>query len=90
MSILMVSYDLVTPGRDYADLYDALKAYGTWARPVESVWLIETDDTTGDVRDELLQHVDANDKLIVLLVDDSEWATYNLSAKVGKWLDKNL
>lgn len=65
MSSKIISYDLCTPGRNYDNLYKAIKAYGIWAHIAESTWFIKTDDSCVQVRNTLLSQLDSNDRLFV-------------------------
>lgn len=65
MTSMIVEYDLCSPGRNYDELYKAIKSYGVWARVTESTWFIKTNDTCVQVRDKLSAHMDANDRLFV-------------------------
>lgn len=61
----IISYDLCTPGRNYDDLYKVIKSYGTWAHITESTWFINADESCVVIRDKLLGHMDANDRLFI-------------------------
>ncbi len=65
MISLIIMYDLRAPGRNYDKLYEAIKAYDTWAHITESTWFIKTSSTCVEVRDNLLTHMDSNDRLFV-------------------------
>ena len=82
--IHVITYDLRKPGRDYSDLYDAIKSYGAWAHPLESVWFVDTQTDPGGVRDHLQQCIDSNDMLFVCRLVQ-HWASFNLSGEVIKW-----
>lgn len=85
----MISYDLIAPNRNYDKLYDGIKNYGTWARINESLWIIKSDDTSTQIRDNLKSFIDENDKLIVAKLS-GEGAWFNLSDEISKWLKSNL
>ncbi|PYG00174.1 CRISPR associated protein Cas2 [Georgenia satyanarayanai] len=89
MTTYLVTYDLTAPGRNYDDLYEAIKSYGTWAHVVESVWEICSDTTTAaHVRDHLGQFLDGNDKIFVTVVGrESAWR--GLRESLTAWLKKN-
>lgn len=90
MAVVLISYDLCKPGRNYNDLYDAIKKLsGFWAHPVESVWLVETNISTSEVRDALKKRMDSNDKLFVVQLALA-WATYNVDVAVTNWLTTHL
>jgi hypothetical protein len=60
----IVTYDLRAPKRDYLFLYDALKKY-SYAKPTESCYVLETSETCEQIRDYLLNYIDADDRLFV-------------------------
>ncbi|HLB32197.1 MAG TPA: CRISPR-associated protein Cas2 [Patescibacteria group bacterium] len=89
MNKLLISYDLLKPNKDYQKLYDYLKSFSKWAKPLESLWIVLTDKAYDKVCDELKQHVDDNDKLFVVDVIDDSMAWSNLPEKVSQWLKDN-
>lgn len=86
MNNLLVSYDLKAPGRNYKPVHDYLQGFPGWAKPLESVYLLHTSKSAIEVRNELKVKVDANDKLLVIRVDSSMWATFNLP-NTANWLN---
>lgn len=90
MNTYLVSYDLIKPGKDYSHLIAYLKSYSGWAKPLESVWLLKTSlDHTG-LRDAIRQHIDSNDKLLVVRVTNETAAWFNLPEKVSDWIKTSL
>ncbi|QFT76343.1 CRISPR-associated endoribonuclease Cas2 [Erythrobacter sp. THAF29] len=84
MSIVLVTYDLKQPGRDYAPVHRYLRAY-THCKGLESVWLLDTQRSTSDIRDDLKQLVDSNDVVFVAKIQ-RDWAASNYSC--GSWLNE--
>lgn len=83
---ISISYDLVTPGRDYKALHNAIQQISPqWAKPLESQWLTVTTLDVGQVRDKLLPHMDRNDRLLVMDVGPGI-AWFNIVPKVVEWL----
>lgn len=67
--VLLITYDLKQPGRDYAGLYEAIKRCGTsWWHYLDSAWLVDTAMAPDLVVAELRKHTDANDLLLVIKV----------------------
>lgn len=89
MPAQLISYDLITPGRDYTNLHEAIKKLGSWWHCLESVWIVDTQTSTSSIRDTLSNHIDANDKLLVVQLQGS-WATMHLSEQCNKWLRDHL
>lgn len=90
MAVHMISYDLMTPGKNYDSLIAAIKALGSWARPLKSQWLVVSSNTQAGIRDYLKQYVDANDRVFVVTIDRQTWASMNLPADVVQWLHSNV
>ncbi len=88
MACYLVSYDLRKPERDYNSLYDAIRAYGTWAHVNESLWAVVTTQTAVQVRDNLAQHMDADDRLMV--VRSAAEAAWRNSICKNEWLKEHL
>lgn len=84
MAVLLVTYDLVAPGRNYQPLFDYIKANYTWCKGLESVWLLDTKVSPAALRDELKKLVDGNDKIFVVRLS-REWASVNYYC--GEWLN---
>lgn len=82
----LINYDLKAPGRNYDDLINAIKGYGTWANICRSCWAIISNQTAVQIRDTLKQYIDKNDVLFVCEFDD--WASYGLSQEVANWLKR--
>jgi len=66
--VLLITYDLRRPGRNYKSLHEAIKSAGTWWHHLESTWLIETDASPNQWAEFLRPHMDANDNLLVIRV----------------------
>lgn len=86
MSVLLVTYDLRAPGRNYDALHNYLKTNFTYCKGMESVWLLDTNVEPGSLRDQLRKVVDANDKILVIRVT-RQWASTNYGC--GDWLNSN-
>ncbi|MEO8844582.1 MAG: SinR family protein [Kofleriaceae bacterium] len=89
MHTFLISYDLRKPGRKYDELYEAIKKLGTWARPLESVWMVRSGSTSSLICDELKKHVDATDGLLVVMLADLTWSTLGVDQPVIDWLKRN-
>lgn len=91
MHTILVSYDLRSPGKDYSRLWEHLRSYSTRCKPLESLWLVKTSKTATEVRDAAKQHIDINDKLLVIDVtgDAAAWTT-TLPSEVSDWIKSNL
>jgi len=92
MNTYLISYDLRVPetSEDYKKLIDHIKSYPSWAKPLYSVWLIKTDKTTAQVRDEIKNKTDANDRTLVLDVTGKSWASVGLPQEVVNWMKEKL
>lgn len=90
MHTYLISYDLIRPGKDYTNLHTHLKGYGTWAKPLESVWLIKTSYGVEQLRNSIQVHMDVNDKILVIDVTGRPTAWDHLSPEVNTWIQNSL
>jgi hypothetical protein len=86
----LISYDLIRPGKDYSKLIAFLETYTSWAKPLESVWLVKNNLTADQTRNQVQQHTDANDKIFVVTVTKESAAWVNLSSEVSAWIKSSL
>lgn len=65
--IVLVTYDLKQPDRNYDALYAAIKQSGTvWWHYLESVWLIRTEMNPAQCFDRIRPNMDENDSLFIV------------------------
>ncbi len=84
----IVSYDLCKPGRDYSLLYRVLQSYPNWGRLTESTWAVISSSSAVQIRDHLMQFMDANDRLVVILSGRS--AAWTKLLATNDWVRNNL
>lgn len=75
--MLLVTYDLNSPGQKYQRLIQAIKSVGQWCKCLESTWLLKTSLTAEQVASRLRQQLDNNDYLLVIAVNPDN---------IGGWL----
>lgn len=88
MKVYQINYDL-RKQRNYDALYEQIKAYGTWCRPLKSCWLVATSQTAAQVRDDLGKVMDSDDGIIVTRLQ-GEAAWRGLSTQVSDWIKDKL
>ena len=80
----MISYDLITPGRDYQKLYDELELFNA-KKVLRSQWVFNRLNTNAS---NLITHfrkfTDANDRLLIVSLEDSGWASWNVLVNINK------
>jgi len=89
MKTYLVGYDLNRPEQNYTDLIEAIKAVGVWWHCLDSTWIVKSNQTAVEIRDELKQHIDRNDELLVVsLQGESAWIGFN--DQCSGWLNDNI
>ncbi len=88
MSVYQINYDL-RKQRNYQSLYDQIKAYPSWCRPLESCWIISTNQSASQVREHLRAVMDADDGLLITQLN-GEAAWYGLDTQVSSHLKDML
>ena len=86
--IVLITYDLNKPGKDYGSLYDAIKKIGAWWHYLDSTWLVETSMTTLQISEQLRKETDENDYLLIIRVykDYQGW----LKKEAWEWLNSKI
>lgn len=71
-----------------------IKETGSWAKLMDNIWLIKTENTPAQVRDDIRGRLGnlgtILDKVMVFDVSKSEWASYNFSAEISNWIRGNI
>ena len=83
MAIMVVTYDLRKPDRNYQSLYDYLKTFN-YCWHIESVWMLDTDQSAVQIRDGMRAHVEPQDRIFVARLMH-EWAALNYDC--SNWLN---
>ncbi len=87
--ILLISYDLKQPDRNYESLYDTIKQCGTkWWHYLESVWLIKTDLTPQLCFERLHRKIDENDYLFIVDISRKSHEGW-LPKSAWEWIKDN-
>ncbi len=73
MAVYCVSYN--EQNKDNEPLIQAIQNYGLWWHQAQSTWFIETNQTTRQVLDNLRIFTRTDDKIIVVKVQKSWWAS---------------
>lgn len=64
--ILLVTYDLNAPSKDYEELYKTLKTASSWWHYLDSTWLLYTSTPYGTWCDNIRKVIDENDHFMVV------------------------
>jgi len=87
MKLFSITYDLKQPGRNYSELYDAIKNIGETQHPLESTWFVKVEDsiTVDDVSQKLQAIFDNKDSLFVADITGSRYQGW-LPKSFWEWL----
>jgi hypothetical protein len=89
MKTYLIGYDLKRPPQEYPGLMEAIKKFPLSWQHLASTWIVKTDGSAKQVRDQVKPHIDTADKLLVLeLSGEGAWA--GLSDEAIDWLVANL
>ena len=85
MTTFLITYDLLTPGKDYNRLFKAIRELsGAYWHGMQNIWFVKGDQLSATgIRDTLKNNIDSTDVLFVCELDD--WASWNL--KGWDWLN---
>lgn len=84
MNILLITYDLKTPGRDYTPFYNALRNQGEWWHFLSSTWLVHTAKSARQVYNELGPHLSVKDFVLVVPIQRGYWGY--LPTEAWEWI----
>ena len=91
MAIYMIGYDLQpSKEEDYENLFTALEGIGSgYWDGLDSTWLVITEKTATQIRDELKQHLKDGDRLLVMRYGEGA-AWLGFKDECQTWLEDKL
>jgi hypothetical protein len=91
MALICVNYDLSIDGpQNYKGVEEVLAGYPDGCRILQSLWVIDTEDTTQQVQNKLRRRISKTDSVFVCQVDDdSWWSSYGLNDEAMHWLNSH-
>lgn len=91
MNTFLITFEIFLPSLATQEeiLINAIKSYGSWARPTSKVWLIRTYSTREQVINYLRAYMGPNDRILVMLVNN-DWIATNLPNDVVNWMKSGL
>lgn len=87
MNTFLVVFEIQNADKVSA-IIEYLKGFPTWARITGTCYAIVTDKSAREIRDELSQNIDPNDRIFVSL--SGHVAAWKNSCCSNKWLKENL
>ena len=63
-----------------------IKERWQWAKITPDVWCIVSHNSCFDIRDELCVGLKSEDRILVVDITDSSWASRNLPDQISTWL----
>ncbi|MQX74690.1 SinR family protein [Sinorhizobium medicae] len=94
MATYMIGFDLNKEGKNYSARHEALtgrikELFGTFWRHLDSTWLVKTQMSAKDIRDDLSTFLDEDDELLVAGMS-GEGAWHGFKQSGSKWLTDHL
>ncbi|AKU92768.1 hypothetical protein [Vulgatibacter incomptus] len=92
MALFLVGYDLIAKTKkkrtetDYKPLYELLEKKGAYWHLLDSTWLLETKQTAENLRNELLQVLDGDDRILVINITTQSAAWSGFSEEGSEWI----
>jgi hypothetical protein len=91
MATYVVGYDLhPSKGETYDELFKAIKNVGSnWWHHLDSTWVVVSEKSAVEIRDELKSHMLADDQLMVVC-SSGAGAWFGFNENGSSWLKTNL
>lgn len=87
--IYLITYDKNTVLKDYTPLYKAIKESGdTWWHHMNNTWLINTHLSASEIYNNLREHLNVADRLLVVKIHRPSDCQGWLNKKAWEWIAK--
>ena len=74
----------------YNDVVNAIKNGRFWARINPYAWIVQSESNTVEIRDQIKRDAPEVDKLLVIGIDNANWATSLVSKDVTNWMKEHI
>jgi len=88
--MILITYDLNRPGKDYTKLYEEIKNLGTWWHYLDSVWVVDTTLSPQQVWARLTPAIDQNDSVFVVRIKNDQRYSGWLKQEAWDWLNAKV
>ena len=91
LSTILIACDIHSKQpSEYDDLTEAIRSLGAWWHHLETVWIVRSDKTPGEVRDKLATFIGADDQIFVADITGipAEWTGINEAG--SNWLKGHI
>lgn len=90
MESFLISFHL-NDQEDYAKVSEQIRSYPKWARIVDNVWIVLSDNKLMEIRGSISSLIDSNGgSVLVVKVTHAAWATYAVEKEVTDWMKENI
>jgi len=90
MKTYLITYQQSLQEVAYTALVEYIKTAPQWARPCHAIWLIKTDVDVAKIRDGIKDRIAPGDRVLVIEIPNSNWATFNVPTEVTDWMKGNI
>ena len=91
LSTILIAYDIHPKQTSaYNDLAEAIRSLGAWWHHLETVWIVRSDKTPGEIRDKLAGYINADDQLLVVDITRSGAELAGVNEAGNSWLKVNI
>lgn len=90
MKSYIVVYQLENSSNDYSKISEKLKSYSGWAKPFDRTWLIKTDKSAVEIRNELASSIERRGSIMVIRISEAAWATSRVQTNINDWMHENV
>ena len=77
MNAYLITFDLINPGQNYDLIIEKIEGIGRFCKCLKNVWIVESTQTSLEVRNFLMQFLDENDLILVTNVtNNTAWSLH--------------
>lgn len=85
MAVYVVAFQLSSPEKEYEELHDVMKSFGSYSKRFDSFWIIDTYHSAKHVKEKVFAALSPDDQLFVIEAK-KHWSSRNVSDGMVKWL----
>lgn len=83
-----VIYQLKNKTKDYSNLFNKIKSYGTWMHYIDTLWIIQSSLSADAISESLFPFIDQSKDYLLVIRITSEYQGY-LPKDAWEWMSKH-
>jgi hypothetical protein len=91
LATILIACDIhSSKGEVYEKLVQTIRSLGSWWHHLETIWIVRSIQTPGEIRDKMQSHIGTDDQLLIIDISNDTAGWVGINDVGSKWLHENI